>query len=64
MRPNAIFISFIALAACSSKDVYDAVQENRRTECQKLPDREQQQCLQDHQMSYEAYKRLREESSE
>lgn len=55
----AILFGIIMLGACSSQEAYHAIQENRRAECEKLPDRQREECLEDYQMSYEEYERAR-----
>ena len=57
-----MIIACNVLTACSNRQVYDAVQNNRRLECDKLPDSAQRdECLQQYSESYDEYQRKREE---
>lgn len=50
------------LCACSNRQIYDAAQNNRRQECDKLPDSAQRDaCLEQYSQSYDDYQREREE---
>lgn len=45
----------IPLLACSTRDVYTAVQESKRVECQKYPDTRYEQCMEQLETSYDEY---------
>ena len=47
-------------SACSKQQWYEAIQENRKQECQKLPLTRQEQCRESHSLSYEDYVEQRE----
>jgi len=49
----------VLLVACSNKSIYDGMQESNRQECNKMPDYQRQQCLDENSQSYEDYKRDR-----
>lgn len=49
-----------ALAACSKRQVYDAVQRNQQLDCQRYPDTRYEECMQQSDMSYDEYKAARE----
>lgn len=47
--------------ACSHQQVYDAVQQNRQLECQKLPGTQYEECMKQFSEPYEEYERERQE---
>jgi hypothetical protein len=47
------------LAACSNKQLYTAVQQNRQQECATLPQQQYEDCMRHYQQSYEAFDRER-----
>lgn len=47
----------ILLVGCSNKQIYTAIQENRRQECAKLPQAQYEKCMSEHDTSYEKYER-------
>ncbi len=49
------------LQACSQQQVYDAVQQNRQLECQKLPDSQYEECMKQYSEPYKEYERERQE---
>ena len=54
-------VCIVMLPACGL--LYDATQPARKHECYQLPKSQQQECL-DRTMTYEEYKKAREESSD
>lgn len=50
----------VALSGCSNQQVYTAVQKNRQTECEKLPQAQYEQYMKDYEQSYDDYARDRE----
>lgn len=56
-----LFCLSIILIGCSNKQMYEAAQNNRKSECRKLPDQQQEDCMKAHSESYEEYSRKREE---
>ena len=48
-----------ALAGCSDRQMYEAMQAGRRNECQKYDDETRARCLEGANMSYEQYRRER-----
>lgn len=50
-----------AMAGCTQRQVYDAVQQNRQLECQKLPQGQYEQCMEQYSEPYDAYTRERKE---
>lgn len=51
----------VLLSGCSNEQIYTAVQENRRFECQQYPDKRYQDCMAEHQRSYQQYQQAREQ---
>lgn len=55
----------MCISACSNRQVYDAVQNNRRLECDKMPDSAaREECLKQYSESYDSYQRERDEMLE
>ena len=50
----------VVCMGCSSKQVYTALNEHEKTECNKLPPPQNRQCLEQNDQSYEEYRRSRE----
>jgi hypothetical protein len=57
-------MSIVCVAACSNRQVYDALQQNRQLECQKLPQNQYEKCMQELSEPYDEYARKRAESQE
>ena len=51
----------LALWAWSHRQVYDAIQQNRQLECQKLPGTRYEQCMEQLSQPYDEYQRDRDE---
>lgn len=47
--------------ACSQQQVYDAIQQNRQLECQKLPGSQYEECMKQYSEPYKEYERERQE---
>ncbi len=60
-RPVALALCALALTACSNRQVYDAIQQNRQLECQKLPGTQYDECMKQVSEPYDDYKRDRDE---
>lgn len=56
-----IIFSLLAISACSNKQAYNAMQNNQRIECRKLPPTQIDQCLEENKQSYEEYKKEHED---
>ncbi|WP_191601518.1 hypothetical protein [Marinomonas algicola] len=55
-----LLISVFYMAACSNKDLYEAIQDNRVNECRNMTYNQEQACLNSiNQKSYEEYNRER-----
>ena len=50
---------FCLLSACSNQQVYTAIQENRKTECMKLPPSAYEDCIEGYTKSYAEYEKER-----
>ena len=63
MKKNAIPLMLIALviSGCSSKQVYDNIQQNAQRECRKLPPSSHQECMEGNSESFESYTKKRED---
>lgn len=57
----ALALCALALTACSNRQVYDAIQQNRQLECQKLPGTQYDECMKQVSEPYDDYKRDRDE---
>lgn len=51
----------VSVSACSNRQLYNAVQENRKAKCDELPDVPRAECLEQYLQSYEEYERGRRE---
>ena len=51
----------LALAACSNRQVYDAIQDNQRLECAKLQGSQYEECMKQVSQPYDEYRRERED---
>jgi hypothetical protein len=60
-RPVALALCALVLPACSNRQVYDAIQQNRQLECQKLPGTQYEECMKQVSEPYDTYKRDRDE---
>lgn len=49
----------VLVSACSNRQLYNAVQENRKAKCDEMPDAQRAECLEQYQKSYEEYDRGR-----
>ncbi len=59
--PVALVLFALALSACSNRQVYDAIQNNRQLECQKLPGTQYEECMKQFSEPYDEYRRERDE---
>ena len=59
MKASLILVIALALLGCSNKQIYTAVQENRRLECSKLPQDQYEQCISEYDTPYDEYERER-----
>jgi hypothetical protein len=57
----ALALGLGLVQACSHQQVYDAVQQNRQFECQKLPGSQYEECMEQYSEPYEEYERERQE---
>lgn len=56
------FLFALLVLACSNQQTYEAIQDDRLRECQKLPPAAADKCMQQHDLPYEDYQREREEA--
>lgn len=61
MKPGAFLTLTLLLIGCSNKQIYTAVQENRRVECSKLPQSQYEKCMSEYDTPYEEYERERQD---
>ncbi len=59
--PLVLVLCVLALPACSNRQVYEAIQQNRQLECQKLPGTRYEECMRQYSEPYDEYKRDRDE---
>lgn len=55
----SLLLLVLALAGCSSRQVYEALRANRITQCQTLQGAAREQCMKPYQKSYDEYRRDR-----
>lgn len=62
-----VFLSFLSICVlsfaigCSHQELYEAVQDNRQFECEKLSHPQYEECMDENNESYEDYERKRKE---
>jgi hypothetical protein len=56
-----VVLCALALPACSNRQVYETIQQNRQLECQKLPGTRYEECMEQYSEPYDEYKRDRDE---
>lgn len=61
LHPVVLVLCVLALPACSNRQVYEAIQQNRQLECQKLPGTRYEECMRQYSEPYDEYKRDRDE---
>jgi len=54
-----ILLSPVFLNACSNKQMYNALQGREKVECQKLPQSQYEECMEQVSESYESYQSKR-----
>jgi hypothetical protein len=59
MKLSLFLMISLFLIGCSNKQIYAAVQENRRVECSKLPQDQYEKCMSEYETPYEEYERER-----
>ena len=53
---EAVLLSFLlGLTGCSNQQVYNAIQDSQKVECQKYPDTRYEECMQQLATPYEEY---------
>jgi len=55
MRVPIPLLALLLLQACTNRQVYEAVQQNRQLECQRYPDTRYEECMRQSETSYEDY---------
>ncbi|MHA7815022.1 MAG: hypothetical protein ACX93N_00975 [Pseudohaliea sp.] len=62
MRPGSALLLGLCFCAvgCSNQQLYDAIQESQRVDCQRYPDSRYEECMQQLDKPYEAYEQERE----
>lgn len=59
MKLSLFSIIALLLISCSNKQIYNSIQENRRTECGKLLLNQYKECMRNYSTTYEEYERER-----
>lgn len=59
-----IALMSLLLSSCSNRQMYNAVQNNRQIECQRLPVVQYDECMNELDESYDSYEKKREEIGE
>jgi len=57
-----LVISIFFICACSHEQIYSATHENRRFECQKLPQPQYEACMKEYDQPYDDYNKSREDA--
>ena len=60
MKPSLYIMIALLLMSCSNRQIYTAIQENRRLECSKLPQGQYEKCMSEYDTPYDEYERERE----
>lgn len=60
-RYFCVIILCLGVLACSNRQVYTAIQQNRQHDCQKYQPPQYEACLEQYRTSYEDYVRQRQE---
>ena len=60
MNHYLIVIVLVIFAGCTHQQVYDAVQEGQKAECQRLPDTRYEECMAQFVTPYDEYEASRE----
>lgn len=55
MKTIPIICFFILASACSNEQIYTAIQDNHRLECSKLPQQQYEDCMKEHETTYDEY---------
>ncbi len=62
MRREILFLLILAgLYGCSNEQIYQSVQANRLSSCEKLFEAQRDKCIDQHDTPYQEYQRAREE---
>lgn len=67
IRINSVLYAILLLmlaAGCTSRNWYEGVKQSHQQQCKQMPDSERDECLAQHDDSYDQYKRKRQEISE
>lgn len=59
----SLLITSTLLASCSNQQVYNAIQVNQQSKCQKLPPSQYDDCIKQQSEPYETYKRKYDEEN-
>lgn len=59
MKLGSLLAIALVLAGCSNKQLYSTIRENRRAECNKLPQSQVEKCMSEHDALYDEYRRER-----
>ena len=62
-RLPVILVLLVGLVCgCSNQQIYEAIQDNRQQECERLPPPQDEECLAAYDESYESYKEALDEA--
>ena len=64
MRLLLVLMIVVFIHACGTQYAYDVIQHSQRTQCQKLPPSEYDECIARNQESYGKYRQKRKEATE
>ncbi len=63
-RCLVFLLGVFLLSGCSNRQLFDAVQANRKLECMKLPQTQYDDCMNNARKSYDDYDKARKESTD
>ncbi|MEZ5570426.1 MAG: hypothetical protein R3E64_00265 [Halioglobus sp.] len=61
IRFPVLLVLMVIVAACSNRQIYNALQQNQQLQCSKLPQGQFEACMREVDESYDAYQADREE---
>ena len=55
MKVAYVLLVSVLLAGCSNQQLYNAVQDSQKVDCQKYPDTRYEKCMEEFSVPYEEY---------
>jgi len=57
-----LLVISILISSCSNRQLYDAIQKNQKSECQRLPSSQHEECMKGLDETYDSYEKKRKEA--